>query len=158
MSARVENESRRRTASWPAIWRWIAANTFTPTWLTPAWSRHPGVGYLAAILLQVLAALATLVLVRVFPLLEFQAALSLLMIVLVAFSWGAGPGLLAVLVGAAVHDYVILPPRFAWTFRSNSDGASLVLFLIVGITISIVGSGAGRGPGSPCRAYRWGDG
>src|SRR5205809_8085699 len=108
MSVTVENESSSRTAYWPAIRRWIAANTFTPAWLTPAWSRHPGLGYLAAILLQVLAALATLVLVRVFPLLEFQAALSLLMIVLVAFSWGAGPGLLAVIVGAAVHAYVIL--------------------------------------------------
>jgi K+-sensing histidine kinase KdpD len=127
-----------------AFWRWIAANTFTPAWLTPAWSRHASVGYLAAILLQVLAALATLIVVRVFPLLEFQGALSLLVIVLVALSWGAGPGLLAVLVGGATHDYVVLPPRFAWTLRSTSDVASLVLFLIVGLTISIVGSGAGR--------------
>jgi K+-sensing histidine kinase KdpD len=127
-----------------AIRRWIAANTFTPAWLTPAWSRHASVGYLAAILLQILAALATLVLVRVFPLLGFPAALSLLMIVLVALSWGAGPGLLAVLVGGAAHDYVILPPRFAWTPRSTSDVASLMLYLIVGLTISIVGSGAGR--------------
>src|SRR5205085_11589469 len=144
MSVRAENESRRRPASWAAVWRWIAANTFTPAWLAPAWSRHASVGYLAAILLQILAGLATFVLVRVFPLLEFQAALSLLVIVLVALSWGAGPGLLAVLVGGAVHDYVILPPRFAWTLRSTSDVASLVLFLIVGLTISIVGSGAGR--------------
>ena len=54
MSVRVENESRSRTASWVALWRWIAANTFTPAWLTPAWSRHVSVGYLAAILLQIL--------------------------------------------------------------------------------------------------------
>jgi K+-sensing histidine kinase KdpD len=127
-----------------AIRRWITANTFTPAWLTPAWSRHASVGYLAAILLQVLAALATLIVVRVFPLLEFRGALSLLVIVLVALSWGAGPGLLAVLVGGAMHDYVVLPPPFSWTLRSDSDVASLVLFLIVGLTISIVGSGAGR--------------
>src|SRR5919201_2074728 len=144
MSVRVENDARSREASWAAFWRWIAANTFTPAWLTPAWSRHASVGYLAAILLQALAALATLIVVRVFPLLAFQGALSLLVIVLVALSWGAGPGLLAVLVGGAVRDYVILPPRFAWTLRSTSDIASLVLFLIVGLTISIVGSGAGR--------------
>jgi K+-sensing histidine kinase KdpD len=144
MSVRVGNEVRRRTAPWVAFWRWIATNTFTPAWLTPAWSQHASVAYLAAILLQVLAALATLVLVRVFPLLEFQGALSLLVIVLVALSWGAGPGLLAVLVGGAVRDYVILPPHLAWAPRSNSDVASLVLFLVVGLTISSVGSGAGR--------------
>jgi K+-sensing histidine kinase KdpD len=144
MSVRVENESRRRTASWVAIRRWIAANTFAPAWLTPAWSRHASVGYLTASLLQVLTALATLVLVRVFPLLKFQDALSLLVIALVALNWGAGPGLLAVLVGGAVHDYVVLPPQFSWTLTSNSDVASLVLFLIVGLTISIIGSRAGR--------------
>ena len=60
----------------------------SPLWLPARW-RQPAAGYLAAVLLQALAVLATSLLTRAFPAFNFPSALPLLMVAFVALSWGA---------------------------------------------------------------------
>jgi GAF domain-containing protein len=128
---------------WHALRDWIAASTFTPTWLKGPW-RHPLIGYLVAVLLQLLAAAASALLVDAFPGFAFTGVLSLLMILIIALAWGAGPSLLAALAGAVLVNLVALPPHFGWTLRRPSDLVGLTIFLVGGLTIAVVGSLAER--------------
>ena len=57
--------------------RWLAAHTFTPSWLS-GWWRHPAVGYVVAALLQVVALAVVVGLVQVFHRFPFPEALPLL--------------------------------------------------------------------------------
>ncbi len=120
-----------------AIYRWFRANTFHPTWL-PKGLRYPISGYLAAVLLQVIAVLATLLLTQLFPTFIYPGALEFLTIILVAVTWGAGPSVIATLAGITLLDYVVLPPHFHWTFATAQDIVEAVLFLAVGLAISII--------------------
>ena len=125
---------------WTKWLRWVQANTFTPPWLHLSWTQHPAVGYVAAVLLQVAATVVTLGLIGLFPTLAARPSLLLLIIVLVALGWGAGPSLLATLTGAMLMLYTMLPPRFTWQLESPSAGATVVLFLAAGLTTSVVAS------------------
>src|SRR5947209_13109486 len=75
---------------------WLVGHTFAPSWLTGRWA-HPAVGYLAAVLLQVITVTGLTELVRLFPSFQFQEAVVILVILVVALNWGTGPSLLATL-------------------------------------------------------------
>ena len=127
-----------------ALRHWVNSNTFTPPWLTHPWSRHPGVGYLVAVLLQVLAASVNLVINDLFPPLTFPSALPLLLVAFVALIWGAGPSLLATLVGTILLYYTVLPPQFTFVMPTLSQVVSTVWLLMVGVTTTVAGSRAER--------------
>jgi len=122
-----------------APYRWFLTHTFTPLWLPKQW-RHPVVGYVVAILLQLIAIFATLLLLQIFPSFTFTALLEVLAVALVALNWGAGPSLAGTVIGAALLNYVVQPPRFTWSLGSPTNLVELFLFLLVGVTISIVAS------------------
>lgn len=109
------------------------------TWLPGQW-RHPAVGYLMAVLWQAAAAALVFLMARLFPPFRFSGLLEMLAVALVALNWGAGPSLVATLLGAVLLNYVILPPSFAWSLRSGADVLDIVLFLGVGLTTSLVAS------------------
>lgn len=118
---------------------WFVASTFTPSWL-PAGLRHPIFGYLIALLLQILAITATFYLDISLRNFIFLGSLEVLAIALVALSWGVGPSVIATLVGACLFDYILLPPQFSWAIRDFRDIYQLLLFVLIGLAISIVAS------------------
>ncbi len=129
---------------WQFLRHWLAMSTFTPGWLPRRW-HHPIFGYFTAILLQVIAIIITLELIHIFPTFEFAGLLEVLAIVLVAVNWGAGPSLLATLLGVVLLDFFILSPQYTWSFNSPKNIVELLLFLITGFAVSIAASQIERG-------------
>jgi PAS domain S-box-containing protein len=123
--------------------KWAAANTLQPTWLPPRW-RHPAMGYLLAIAGTALAAGLTLGLLMWFPMFRFPSALFLLVTVLIAVSFGAGPSLVAALLGAVLVLYFIVPPGFSLVLRAPADAVSFALYLSIALLISILPSQTAR--------------
>ncbi len=124
-------------AFWLALHRWFQENSFSPCWL-PEPLRRPTGRYLAALLIEAVAVSGSFLLIRWCPEFAFKGLLPVLAVILVALSWGTGPGLLATLWGALLLDVFILPPVLAWDNGGGNDLFSLLLFLLVGIIVSLV--------------------
>jgi len=127
----------------PAAWQWVQRNTFAPSWLPVRW-RHPVAGYVFAVLVQALAILLTVLLLTAFPRLAFSSALVLLAVVLVALNWGAGPSLVAAVIGVMLFNFAVLPPRLVWSLASFLDGVALILLVSVGLAMSLLASSVER--------------
>lgn len=110
-----------------------------PRFLPNIWS-HPILGYLAAILLQLLVILGILALTQVYPAFRFPEGPLILVILLTALQWGAGPSVVATVVGAALLIYFILPPIFSPLVAQQEDIIGVIVYLIVGFTVSILAS------------------
>ncbi|HEX6479698.1 MAG TPA: PAS domain-containing sensor histidine kinase [Ktedonobacteraceae bacterium] len=137
-------QGRRFTRNaWHSLRYWIRANTFAPSWLPPP-LRHPVLGYLAAVMLEVIAVALTLLLIADMPAYSLPVLLVVLAVVLVALNWGGGPSLLATLVGGALLDFVVFPSRFGWSFATATDVIRVVLVLVVGLLISLVAGHVAR--------------
>lgn len=118
---------------------WFMSSTFVPAWL-PERLQHPVYGYLIALLLQAVAVLATVYLDTLLRAFIFTGLLEVLAIALVALSWGVGPSVLATLFGACLFDYIVLPPQYSWHLNNPSDMYQLLVFVLIGLAISIVAS------------------
>jgi len=121
----------------------MRANTFAPSWL-PTRLRHPALGYVAAVILEVIAVALTLLLIAVLPAFSLPGLLVVLVVVLVALNWGGGPSLLATLVGGALLDFVVFPYRFGWSVANVADVVRVLLVLVVGLLISLVAGHVAR--------------
>ena len=124
---------------WLTIRHWLVAHTFAPPFLTGRWS-HPAVGYLLAVVLQVITVMSLVALIRLFPSFQFQEALLILVVLVVALTWGVGPGLLATLAGAALLTLLLLPPVFSLMIARIEDGLDLLVYLAVGLAVSLLAS------------------
>ena len=118
---------------------WFMSSTFAPAWL-PEQLQHSIFGYFVAILVQIIAVLATVYLDSLLRVFIFTGLLEVLAIALVALSWGVGPSVLATLFGACLFDYIVLPPQYSWHFNDPSDIYQLLVFVLIGLAISIVAS------------------
>lgn len=118
---------------------WFMNSTFAPAWL-PENLQHPFFGYLIAVLLQALAVWATVYLDQVFGGFVFASLIEVLAIALVALSWGVGPSIVATLLGAGLFEYIVLSPQFTWHVNNLKDISQLLLFILIGLAISIVAS------------------
>ncbi|HEY7347001.1 MAG TPA: PAS domain S-box protein [Ktedonobacterales bacterium] len=136
---RLSNQGLR---AWLALRLWLLANTFAPQWMPKRW-HHPLLGYLAAVLLELAAASLTLLSVYHLPIFAIQGTLMILGIILCAHIWGKGPGFFATLVGAALLEFVVLPSYFPWFLNDVSDRLSVTMFLLVGVSISLVANQSG---------------
>src|SRR5205085_9855854 len=76
---------------WLAIRHWLVAHTFAPPFLTGRWS-HPAVGYLFAVVLQVITVPSLVSLIRLFPSFQSQEALLLVVVLVVALTWAVRLG------------------------------------------------------------------
>ncbi len=126
----------------PGRWRiavagWIRAHTFVPDWLPTHW-QHPLAGYAVAVLLQVVASLITLRLPHLVPTFSLAGLLELLVVALVAVSWGVGPCILAALLGAALLEWLVLPLGFGQHFTHPDDLVEVGWFLAVGLALGAV--------------------
>ena len=124
---------------WQSTRRWFAKNTFSPYWLKGGW-RHPVVSYSIAVLLELCALFVTYLLARIFPSFVFPGALTFITVTFIALSWGAGPGLIATLMGALLINYVVIAPYFTWDIDGWDDGIELLLFVGVGVGIVVIAS------------------
>ena len=124
---------------WLTIRHWLVAHTFAPPFLTGRWS-HPAVGYLLAVVLQVVTVTSLVELIRLFPSFQFQEALVILVVLVVALTWGAGPGLLATLVGAVLLTFLLLPPVYSLKIVRIEDVLDLLVYLAVGLAVSLLSS------------------
>jgi PAS domain S-box-containing protein len=131
---------QRSRKTWLGLAQWFQQNTFAPQWF-PARFRHPLIGYLVAILVELAAASPALLLLDLFPSAAFLGILTLVGVVLIALIWGVGPSLLAAFVGTFLFYYVALPPYFTWSLEDPISNLGSVLYLVVGISISLL---AGR--------------
>src|SRR5438552_545816 len=141
LDARDRQETPRAPPGslWLAIRHWLVAHTFAPPFLTGRWS-HPAVGYLLAVVLQVITVTSLVELIRLFPSFQFQEALLILVVLVVALTWGAGPGLLATLVGAVLLTFLLLPPVYSLTIARIEDVLNLLVYLAVGLAVSLLSS------------------
>jgi PAS domain S-box-containing protein len=128
---------------WQTTYQWFLTHTFSPTWLPQRW-RHIALGYVVAVILQIVATFVTLLLVQIFPSFAFVGLLEVLAVVLVALNWGAGPSLLATLEGAGLIEFVILPQHFTWTLDSAKNVVEILLFLLVGLALCVFASRSER--------------
>lgn len=142
-NAETPSPSRSRPSLWSALSIWLKRSTHPAPWVSPRW-HHPAIGYLAAILLVLLASSVTVVLQMLLPSFSFLQALVVLVIVLIAFSWGQGPSLLATLLGALLLISVITPPFMSWALNDLADLLDLLLFLAAGLVISLLAGQTGR--------------
>ncbi len=138
---------------WQAARHGLVTYTFAPPWLTGRWA-HPTVGYLVAVLLQVSAVTGLTALTRLFPSFQFQEALVILVVLLVALTWGVGPSLLATLVGGALVALLLLPPAFSLVIARIEDALNLLVYLCVGCAVSLLTSQAQRARRSAERLRR----
>ena len=130
--------------AWHRLRQWVRANTFAPSWL-PARLRHPILGYLMAVILEVIAVALTLLLRMVMPAFSLLGVLEILGVVIVALNWGGVPSLLAALVAMVLLSYAAYPPQFSWSISRVDEAISVGLILVVGLLISLVAGHVARG-------------
>ena len=124
---------------WDSTCRWFAKNTFSPRWLKGGW-RHPVASYSIAVLLEGCALLVTYLFARIFPSFMFTGALTFIAVAFIALNWGAGPGLIATLMGVLLINYMVIAPYFSWDIDGWDDAIELLLFLGVSIGITVMAS------------------
>jgi signal transduction histidine kinase/PAS domain-containing protein len=125
-----------------AALRWFRANSFTPGWLPEKW-RYLALGYLAGILTQALVLAADALLRQSLPPFLCEILLTLLAVVLLALTWGVGPGLLVTVIGATLAYYLrvspLIPsPVFPQGVGVRSRWSDVLLLLVVGTLVSIL--------------------
>ncbi|HEX6817456.1 MAG TPA: HAMP domain-containing sensor histidine kinase [Ktedonobacterales bacterium] len=116
---------------------WLAARTFAPQWLPESW-RQPIPGYALAAVLQVGAALATLVAAQLVPTFSFVGLLELFVVALVAVLWGAGPCVFSALLGATLLEWLVLPLGFGKHYAHPVDLVEVGWFLLIGLALGAV--------------------
>ncbi|HEU5369739.1 MAG TPA: GAF domain-containing protein, partial [Ktedonobacterales bacterium] len=122
---------------WRGLCRWFQDHAFFPLWLPERW-QHPLVGYAMGILLVAAAIGLDLLIYLFFPAYNVPGLLVILAILLTALSWGAGPSLVATLAGVFLLDYFDFTPRLTFIKHVASLVASDVLFVLVGVIISVI--------------------
>src|SRR5947209_14281156 len=80
-----------------------------------------------------------MLLTQLFPSFTSTGLLEAVAVALVALNSSAGPSAIATLSGAVLINYIIDIPHFTWSFDATSL-VQLLIFFLVGITISIVAS------------------
>src|SRR6266446_7070095 len=122
-----------------SAWHWFVINTFAPRWLHSRWS-HPALGYAVAVLLQAVIVFAVSALIHVYPTFLFLADLVILVVMLVALGWGAGPSIFATIVGAVLLIFLIFPPYFSLAIERTEDVLGVCFYVIVGLIVSVFAS------------------
>ncbi len=121
---------------WSRLSRFFLSNTFTPQWFPEAW-RHPAIGYLLGVVLQVIAAFGTILFMHIFPTFAFTGLLEILVIAIVALNFGTGPSLLSTLVGILLLNFFVLQPHYSLSLSDVQSFVETVLFLLIGVAISV---------------------
>jgi signal transduction histidine kinase len=124
---------------WRALSHWLELNACAPKWLPPRW-RQPLVGYLLAVALIMLVTVLEVVAVQLFPNADAVAGILIFLLILfVSLNWGAGPSLLATVLGTLLLIYLIYPPPFTITQKELVDVLQGGLVLLGGLFVTHMG-------------------
>ncbi len=130
------NTARTRpiNALWSLLRRWLKVNASVPRWF-PAPLHRPCLAYFLAALFAVLAVSLDMLLMAMVPSFGLSSLVTLMAVVVIALTWGAGPSLTATLLGTALLDWLVLPQ---FSNRSGDPVRVLdnVMVLIVGLTVT----------------------
>jgi signal transduction histidine kinase len=137
---------------WGRIWRWTRENTFLPAWL-PEPLQHPLAGLALAALLEVCAGLVTLLLIAVVPSFAFLGTVHLLVVALIALTWGAAPSLLAAVVGAISLEFFVLPDVAGGDMALPTNLVETFIFLLICGIIGVLSSSTERARRHAVDAY-----
>lgn len=121
------------------VQHWFHVSMFAPQWVQARW-RTPQVGYVAALVLQLVAVICMLLLRQLFPFFTFFGSFSILAMLIVALVWGARPSLLSALFGTILVNYFILTPMFTWKVNNLQQVVETFVFFLVGSVISLLTS------------------
>ncbi len=99
------------------------------------WQHHPMTGYLITLLLQAVALCILLLFVHIFHYFAFPGLLSILVTLIVALGWGAGPSLFSILIGTSLFNGLLISPSSTWSLQQIMETG---IFLLVGGTISLL--------------------
>jgi PAS domain S-box-containing protein len=119
--------------------RWLRATIQTPEWLSAPWNA-PLTGFICAIIIPLVSILLSLLLKQIVLTFVFPATLIVIAIIIVAFFWGTGPGLLATLWGTVLFNLVILSPQYSLNLNTFQDIFETCFLLAIGIFMSLVTS------------------
>ncbi|SRR5579885_350671 len=109
------------TKAWHTIYGWFKANTITPGWMPRRW-RHPLVGYLVSAALTLLVIALEVIGLHTLPHVpEVGGIFVFLIILFLGLNWGAGPCLIATILGTFLLYYLIYPPLFGITRKDFID-------------------------------------
>ena len=123
--------------------QWARDNTFLPSWL-PRPLRHSIMGFVLAAALEVAASIATLALATALPNFSFFGTVHILVVALVALTFGAAPSLLAAVVGAGALELIVLPQTVGGVVTHPIELVETFVFLIVGAVIAVISSNTER--------------
>lgn len=118
--------------------RWLSASTFAPAWLPPP-LRHPVIGYLVALALQLLTVVINLFVSSADPLLPHYLPFALVVVV-VGLYWGVGPSIVATFAGALLLYFGVFLLGFSWTLHNQLSLVGPTLYLLTGLIISALAS------------------
>ncbi len=124
-----------RPAWWSHLWQVLLTPTTTGR-LPPGPLRRPLVGYLVAIVLQVLALLCLIWLAQTNPTFHSPGDLLLLAISLTALGWGIGPTILATISTIALLVYSQHNLLLSTILAEN--GTSIFFHFVIGLIICIL--------------------
>jgi PAS domain S-box-containing protein len=124
---------------WMSAQFWLTMYTFAPPWLPRRW-RNPFIGYLVAIILQVLLAGGDLILMLRYPDLSTHHLPLALGVMIIALNWGVGPSLVATITGVILLYSVVLFTPLSWMQATETDLAELFLFLLICGSITALSS------------------
>ncbi|HXX78209.1 MAG TPA: ATP-binding protein, partial [Ktedonobacteraceae bacterium] len=109
----------------------------TPEWLPSPWN-SPLIGFICAILVPVLSILLSLLLKQIFLSYVFPATLIIIAMVIVAFLWGTGPGLLATLWGTVLFNVIVLSPQYPVSLSAFQNIFETCFLLAIGTAMSLL--------------------
>ena len=137
------DNKKRINVIWEQLFHWFTYYTFSPAWLSTPWNRR-SFGYLVALILPICTTLLMGFLLRQFPEFIFIEDIALLVIVLVALTWGAGPSLMATFIGAT--SLLTLNPTLFVTSAQIKIGNLLGIsfYIVAGCIISVLASQVAR--------------
>ncbi|GCE03941.1 sensor histidine kinase [Dictyobacter aurantiacus] len=103
----------------------------------PKW-RHPLIGYLVAIPATVIVSLCTIYVTKMFGQFFFPSTFSIIVIVVAALFWGAGPAIWSILLNAAVLYYIFILPLSSYDYSNWRDALQLLPFIGSGLVIALI--------------------
>lgn len=131
--SRVTLTAPQRT---PVAW-WVGMRSLAGRWW-PKRLRDVVPGYVAALAIEGCAIALTLATVFAVPGYSLLGAWELVAVALIAAWWGLGPSLAAAVEAVLLLEYVVLPPHFAFKGGDSSQWPEVVLFLLAGLTLSLM--------------------
>jgi PAS domain S-box-containing protein len=122
---------------WMIIQDRLASST-SPLPSLPASLRRWYIGYLIAVILQVLVVSLIALIIRLYAPFSFVEAPALLAVVFLSLGWGIGPGIVATLTGAIFFDALVFPPYLSFRIHRTEDITGIFLYLLISLAICLM--------------------